>query len=423
MAYGDDIDALNPSHRYILSADANDSTGSANGTNTGGVFTGSQICEDTTNSYVTNGTGDRISLPTTSTINNAAQTRKAVCGWFMATSIQTPPKRIYGEGNNSTTFQFVMAYGNNSMLEIVEPTNFTIQIYGVVFQPNRVYHLCGIFEGNGFGNEARYYVDGVEQTLAEPTNRQPDTADLNSRGVGEFGDPAGTVGVGGDVVVLNAPVNGQYAQWAIWDGADAVLTDIEVREELFEKGALPEVTISSGTEVVMQTSLDAEADTVGIDSPLDIRINQVTGDGDLTLSLDNRIFNPLSSIHIQYMGTGTLTIRNTNGSNASIGSTPNGGTIEFVTPVNVQVTCRDAADNSVIEDARVYVVDGSQNVIVNGLTNVSGVVSATYDYSSDLAVTGVTRKGSASPYYKQGVIGATITENGLNITILMIKDE
>jgi hypothetical protein len=42
--------------------------------------------------------------------------------------------------------------------------------------------------------------------------------------------------MGGTAVILIAPINGYYAQWAIWDGADAVLTDTEVREELFAKG-------------------------------------------------------------------------------------------------------------------------------------------------------------------------------------------
>jgi len=423
MAYGNDIDALGTAHRYILSSDATDSVGSNNGTNSGGVFTGSQICEDTTNSYVTNSVSDRITFPTISTINNAAQTRKGVCGWFMTTAIQTPPRMIYGEGNNTTNFQFIFAYGNNSMFEVTEPTNFNIQVFGPVLQPNRVYHLCGIFEGNGFANEVRFYVDGVKQTLAVPTDRQPDTADLNTRTKGIIGDSDTTVGSGEQVINITAPINGQYSQWAMFDGANAVLTDTEVREELFEKGALPEVTISAGTEAAMQTSLDGEADTVGVDAPLDIRIETVTGDGDLELTLDNRVFNDLTSIHIQYMGTGTLTVINTNGSNASIGSTPNGGTIIFVTEVNITVTCKDATDSSNIENARVRILDGSSNIIISGLTNASGVITNNYNYITDTLVTGKARKASVSPLYIESSISATITEVGLDIIVLMVKDE
>lgn len=429
MAYRDDIAALNPSHAFYFDGNANDSIGSANGTNSGGVFTGSAITEDATNCWTSNGTADRITLPATTTINNSAQTRKAVAGWFEVTSVQTPPKRIYGEGTNATCFQFMMAYGNNVMFECVEPTNFTLQVFGPPLQPNRVYHLCGIFEGNGFGNEVRFYVDGVEQTLAEPTNRQPATADLNSRGVGEFGDPAGTVGVGGDVVLLNSPVNGNYQHWYFWDGADAVLTDTEVREELFEKGCLPAVTISSDTQANMQTALDALADTVRPDEPLNIRVEALSGGGDLTLTADNITHNALASIHVQYMGTDTLTWVKENGSDASIGSTPNGGTITFVESVNLTVTVLDASDFSPIQNARVLMEAdtggplASGTDILTGLTNASGQLTGTLQYSSDQPVTGRVRKGSSAPLYKTGPIGGTITSSGLSTTVLLVGDE
>lgn len=426
MAYGDDIDVLGNSHRYILSADANDSVGTNNGTNTGGVFTGSQICEDTTNSYVTNSTADTVRLPAIVTINSVAQTRKAVCGWFMTTAIQTPPRIIYGEGTSTTNFQFVCAYGNNSMFEVTEPTNFNIQVFGPVLVPNRVYHLCGIFEGSGFANEAKFFVDGVEQTLAAPSNRQPGTADINSRGVGSFGAPPAGEGIGEQSLTITAPINGQYSQWAMFDGANAVLTDTEIREELFEKGALPFNTITAGTEAVMQAEITLdEDDTVGTNVPNDIRISTVTGDGDLTITLDNRTFDPLSSIHIQYMGTGTLTIINTNGSNASIGSTPNGGTIIFATQVAIQITCKDASTGVAIEGARVYVIDSNENIVLNDLTNVSGVLSGTFNYIADdtLFSSSRVRKGTSSPYYKTAPISGVVTINGLTSTILMIKDE
>ena len=60
---------------------------------------------------------------------------------------------------------------------------------------------------------------------------------------------------------------------------------------------------------------------------------------DLTLTFDNVVMDPLASIHVQWMSaTGTLTVVNTNGSNLSIGSAPNGGTIVFVTPATLTVS-------------------------------------------------------------------------------------
>lgn len=427
--YTDVIANLGAQHHWPFDGDVLDVIGSADGTNTGGILTDGAITEDATNCYTTNGTGDRVSIPTTTDINNSAQARKAVCGWIELTGIQPPPKRIYGEGDNATVFQFMCAYGNNLMLEAAEPTNFTLQVFGPPLQPDRVYHVCGVFSGNGFDNLLTLYVDGVLQTLAEPTDRQPDTADLNARGVGEFGDPAGTVGVGGDVVILNAPVNGRYAHWATFDGVEAELTATEVREELFEKGALPDATIATDTEANMQTSLDVLADTVRPDAPLCIRIEDVSGGGDLELTADNITFNTRASIHVQWMGAGTLTWINDNGSDASIVSTPEGGTVVLQRPVTVTV---DAIDNetlaSIADTGRVRMTAAAGgpltegDVILEGDTS-SGSLSGTFQYTADQPVTGWVRRATGSPRYKEGVISGTITENGIVVTVPMVSDE
>ena len=156
----------------------------------------------------------------------------------MATAIQNPPKNIYGEGDASQAFRFILGWGNFLMFE-TDNGSVINQIYGdVPLAANRAYHLCMIYENSTYGNEVRAYLDGVEQLNAEPTNRQPGATTLPARSVGEFGDPAGTVAVGGTAVLIIAPINGKYQHWATWgDEADAVLTETEVREELFEKGA------------------------------------------------------------------------------------------------------------------------------------------------------------------------------------------
>lgn len=346
----------------------------------------------------------------------------------MVTSIQTPPKRIYGEGNNATTFQFVMAYGNNVMFECVEPTNFTLQVYGPSLQPNRPYHLYGSFEGNSFGNIIRFLVDGVPQTLAEPSNRQPNNASLNIRSVGQFADPSGTVGIGGDVVLLNAPVNGHYQHWNAFDGAASVLTDSQVRQELFEKGALPDVTITSGSQASMQTQLDALANTVRDDAPLCILVEQVTGDGDLELVADNITFDERASLHVLYEGTGTLTWRNTNGSSASIGSTINGGTLVFATDQTLTVTVKDVSTGLPIEGARVYLEAATGGSLPTGqqimsvLTDASGVATQSFDYTVDQPISGRVRKSSSPIYYKEGAIGGQLTSTPLNEEVLMVPD-
>jgi len=429
MAYRDDIVALGADHHWDFDGDSNDQIGSVNGTNTSIVFTSSAIAEDATNCAETNALTDRISMPTTTNINNSAQNRKAVCGWFATTAIQRPPERIYGEGNETTSFAFIIGWGNNVIFE-VDSASFTVQVYSDTFlEPNRAYHLCMIFEGSDYADELRCYLDGVKQLTGQPTDRSIGATTLAARGVAEFGDPAGTVAIGGTVILLEACVNGQYNHWVTFDGANAVLTDTEVREELFEKGALPGTTITSGTQSAMQTSLDALADTARGNEPLNIRVNAVTGDGDLELNADNITHNALASIHVQYMGTGTLTWTNLNGSNASIGSTPNGGTIIFITTVTVTVHVLDSSTFTDVTDAQVLVEAASGGDlaegtdILTGVTNSSGIVTtSSFGYTNDQPVKGRVRKGTTSPFYKTSVITGTITSAGLTVTVLVEPD-
>jgi len=434
MAYGNDIDGLGADHRWDLDGNANDSIGTATGTNAGGIFTGPALTKDATNSWEGNNFTDRVTLPTVTTINNSAQARKAVCGWVEFTEFSPHPVRIYGEGTNTTCFQFCMGYGNNLTFECTEPTNFAtgLQIFGPPLVPNRVYHICGIFLGNAQGNEIKLFVDGIEYTNADPLDRQPNTASLDSRGVGVFGDPAGTTGLGGAVIIQQCVTNGRYQHWAAWgDEADANLTDSEIRDTLFERGALADFSIPSSLEATMQISLDAIADAQG-DAPCCIEIEAVTGGGDFTLTSD-KTFDPLASIHYRYNGTaGELTIVNiddTQQGNASIGSAPFGGSIVIATRQTLTVTVKDAADFSAISGARVYIeadtggdlVAGTE--IMNTTTNVSGLATVSHDYTTDQPIIARVRKGSTSTYYKENIIGGPLTSTALNETVLLVPDE
>lgn len=318
MSYGGDIvNNLLPQHEWKLDGDVTDNVGSADATNSGFVLTGSPLCKDVTNSAYSNGISDRITIPDTTDINNSAQDRKCITGWFRLSAIQNPPKMVYNEGNDSQSFKIVVGWGNNLLFEVDETTMGVLQIFGdTVLEINREYHFCVIFEGNGYGNEFRAYLDGVKQLNAEPIDRTPDVATLPVRTPVTFGSSSGTVSVGGVAVGLISPINGYFNEWFSFNGAAAVLSDTDVKVELFEKGALGTNIITSGTESAMQTLIDNEANVSGTNVTCDIEVQTVTGDGDLTLTLDNRTFDDLTSIHVKYLGTGTLTLVNTNGANA-----------------------------------------------------------------------------------------------------------
>lgn len=431
MTIAADISGLGADHHWDFDGDSLDQIGSVNGTDTSVVYSDGAITLDATNCMTTNALTDRVTLATTTEINNSAQARKAVCGWFQTTAFQAPPTRIYGEGTEATVFQFVMGFGNQLMFECVEPTNFPtgLQVYGPSLAPGRTYHICGIFLGNAQGNEIKLFVDGIEQTLASPADRQPDTASLDARGVPEFADPAGTVGIGGDVVLQQAARNGRYAHWATWgDEADADLTDSEVRVTLFEKGALADNVVETAALATMQTDLDAMTVAQGNEA-LNVDVQPVTGGGDFTLTSD-LTFDALSSIHFRYTGTADeLTIVNVSGGDASIGSAPFGGTIVIATRQTLTVTVLDAAAKTAISGARVYIeADTGGDLtagteIMNTTTNGSGVATATFDYTSSQPIIGRVRKGSATTFYKTAPVAGPLTSTPLNATVLMVQDE
>jgi len=433
MAYSDDIAALGADHHWDFDGDSLDQIGSVNGTDTSILYTSAAIALDATNCMETNATGDRVALATTTDINNSAQARKAVAGWFSTTAIQPPPKRIYGEGNNTTCFQFVMGFGNYMMFECTEPTNFAtgLQVFGPAAVPDRVYHLCGIFSGSAYDNEVKFFVDGIEMTDADPVNRQPGTASLDARGVPEFADPAGTVGVGGNIVILNASINGKYNHWVSWgDEADALLTDSEVRVTLFERGAKATSTLSTGTESVMQTALDALGPSRSNEC-LGVDINVVSGGGDFILTSD-QVFDDLTSMHFRYNGTAdTLTLVNVSGGNATAAKSgaPYGGTLVIATRQTLTVTVLNASTKAVVVGARVYIeADTGGDLtagteIMNTTTNGSGIATAIFDYTNSQPIIGRVRKGSASTYYKTAPIPGPLTSAPLNATILVVEDE
>ena len=128
--------------------------------------------------------------------------------------------------------------------------------------------------------------------------------------------------------------------------------------------------------------------------------------------------------------TGTVTI-SASGSNVILSEiTSEGATINLVGPqVTLAINCKDATTQSNIENVRVYLKAASggplpaDTEIINQLTDASGNVSTTFDYTLDQPITGVARKASASPFYKSSLISGTITSSGFSVTVLMIKDE
>ena len=388
MAYADDISALGAEHLFEFDGNGNDSIGSASGSASSVSFTGTAICEDASNSMSTGtNTSARFTINNTAVITNA-KSRKALCGWFMVTTVNQPPCRIYGEGGTGESISITLGFGNSLLFE-VDLNGDAKQIFGdTAIVPNRAYHFTLIFLGNGFSNKVKAFLDGVPQL--DTKDDAPDVASIGARTPAVFGRSSGNVSLGSTQILLVTPVTGLYNYWAFFDDADADLTNAEVREELFEKGALPDTTITSGSQSAMQTQVDALASSVRPNEPLCIRVEAVTGNGNITLNADNITFDPLASIHVQYMGTGTLTWVNLNGSDASIGSTPNGGTIVFQTPSVLTVTDLIAGS-----EVRVYQAGTT--------TELGGVESSGTSFNLTVSVAAVDVRILSKPYQVKAV--------------------
>ena len=118
-------------------------------------------------------------------------------------------------------------------------------------------------------------------------------------------------------------------------------------------------------------------------------------------------------------GGSTPTVRNGTGASTTINNT-----------VAVKITVRDANTGLVIQGARVRVIADTGGpltvgtVILSGLTDVNGVIEDTgFNFISNQPVEGVSRKGTATPFYRSFPISGTITANGLDQTVFMILDE
>lgn len=405
MAYRDDIIALGANHLYVLDGNVNDSIGTLNFTNSGGGFAGPQICEDTSASYQTNGTADTATAASDPSVQDVT-VDYCYALWFSTTAIQQPPCRVFGDGGQTVNNSFLLGFGNSIVCEAdTDPT--VIQVgSNTALVANRPYHLALVFRDIGGGNsQLEFFLDGVSQGTQ-------DVADVMNTARGGFAIGGATntttYSIGGSAFQLVSPVNGHYSMAASFTGAN-VPSAAQIREELFEKGVIPSAVINIGTESDMQISLDALAGTVRPNEPVNIQIQPNFGDGDFTLTADNITHDPNASIHIQYLGTGTLTYVNANGSNASIGSTPNGGTLNIVTPATLT-----AAPLIAGSEVRYY-ESGTTNEIAG--TETSGI-----SFSSSVNVSSVDVVVHKTDYENLRITGADMTGGDVSLPIQQIFD-
>ena len=509
------IDTLLPGHYWRLQNTYTDTGSSTSGlrnmTNTitggGGAMTTTEICENTTHSWRLSSITAAREIADVGDMNGGTVNERTFCGWIMLGGVQKSASVIYKEGGGVQNLCFLLALGNTLTAQMADSVaGNNVQAFGdFKLTPNRPYHICYRYSYTESPKEFRLFIDGDEQTS---TDGNPITGTNFSSHSGDcgWGDPDGNLETGGTDIAYAGQADCYYAAWAHWaendNGGNVPLNKTtEIRDKLFRRGALPNETITTGTQAAMQTQLDALADSEIPDWPLGLRIEDKTGGGDLELEADNITFSSRCTLELEWRATGVLTWVQRNGSSLDSSKiyTPLGGTVTIVNSVPVVVTVKDVATGAVIEGARVLLTSDTggslpyqasvtitrasttatvthtshgfstgQKVLISGasqyeytgvktitvtgtntytfsvsgspatpatgtitsttvlsedLTDVAGQLTTELRYSSDQPVGGRVRRGTDTPFYRTQRISSTITEAGLNLTILMVKDE
>ena len=516
-AYLSLIDSLLPGHYWRLQNTYTDTGSSPSGqrdmdntiTDGGGAMTTTEICENTTHSWQLTSVTAAREIQDVGDMNTGTVNERTFCGWIMLGGTQKSASAIYKEGGGVQNLAFIVSLGNTLTAQMADSvTGNNVQAFGnFKLTPNRPYHICYRYSYTESPKEFRLFVDGEEQTS---TDGNPITGTSFSSHSGDcvWGDPDGNLETGGTDIAYQGQVDCYYAAWVHWAEADnggnvPLDKTTEIRDKLFRRGALPNETITTGTQAAMQTQLDALADTEIPDWPLGIRVEDVTGGGELELTFDNITFNSRCTLDLEWRGGGDLNIILENGSSVDAAKiyTPLSGTVNLIQAPEVSVTCVDPSTGSAIQDVRVLMtaatggdlpfedsvtitsigttatvthsshglrsglkvlisganqnvyngvyeitVTGinsytytmassgtspatgtivSTSVIIDGLTGVTGIISAVpkHRYTSDQPVLVAARKGSASPFYKGGGGTFNVVETGLDSTVFLVKDE
>jgi hypothetical protein len=345
----------------------------ANGQTSSGSFgfVATPITRNNTHSWTINDDVSRIEMADTAFTNvTVTHTRREIGGWIRLDRVHQPPSGIWEEGGGVNNLYIVIGFGNRLLVNVADSSNgFKAQAFSdFKLAVNRDYHVLMRMEGTGGINGIECYIDGVLQSSAAVGTPLGSAIMATHSGDYCYGRPDSNLDTGGTDIQYPGATGTLYSDWVTYSeyGGGAPMLGTERRFNLFEMGARANVTISAGTQSAMQTQLDALASTMQPDKPLCILVETPTSGSDLTLEANNVTFDPRASIHVQWSSPGTLTWKNLNGSNASISSVSNNGTIDIQTPSILSLTGIQAGTEVRIYSAGTTTELAGQEVVNSG---------------------------------------------------------
>jgi hypothetical protein len=334
-------------------------------------FVTTPITRNNTHSWKINDDLSRIEMADTAFTNvTVTHTRREIGGWIRLDRVHQPPSGIWEEGGGVNNLYIVVGFGNRLLVNVADSSNgFKAQAFSdFKLAVNRDYHVLMRMEGTGGINGIECYIDGVLQSSAAVGTPLGSAIMATHSGDYCYGRPDSNLDTGGTDIQYPGATGTLYSDWVTYSeyGGGAPMLGTERRFNLFEMGARANVTISAGTQSAMQTQLDALASTMQPDKPLCILVETPTSGSDLTLEANNVTFDPRASIHVQWSSPGTLTWKNLNGSNASISSVSNNGTIDIQTPSILSLTGIQAGTEVRIYSAGTTTELAGQEVVNSG---------------------------------------------------------
>ena len=272
---------------------------------------------------------------------------RTICCWVQLNNIQHPLAALWKEGGGIQNLAFLIGYGNRVLAQLADTagTRDNVQAWSDFrLAPNRPYHICMRYSNLETTAEMRLFIDGEEQTNTDGNPMTINIFDTHSGDV-TWGDPDNNLETGGTDISYNTLSNAQMSDFATWSeesagtNGGALDKTTEIRDILFRRGAIPDDIITSDTEANMQSDLDATADNRA-NWPLSYRIESPTGGGNLKLVLEDKVFPAETSLHLEWRGTGILTLVNSGTSNALASKcfAPAAGTISIIESSDVTIT-------------------------------------------------------------------------------------
>ena len=379
------IEAQNPDHWWKFDNDGYADSGVAGSSpftqtpvNGGGAFEATPICDQNTHSWRCQ-SGQRREAPNSPNMNAATTQNRLMGGWIRVEGIPKVLSCIYEEGGGVNNITFLIGLGNRVFASYADTGDDNVQAFGdKPLTPSRPYHILFRFSHTDATKEFTMYIDGVKQAVTAGNPLTSGDLDSHSGDI-SIGGGGGNLEVGGTDVAFQTVQDMYYANWVTWSESKS---DADILE-LFQRGALPDLTIAADTSVNMQIALDVIANTVRRDWPLCIRLEQPTDSVSLSLNADNITFEGGATLQLEWRGVGTLTWTNLNGSNlvAEKVLASNGGSINIVNPAVLTLT-------GLQDGTEVRVYQAGTDTEIAGAESVTGGTFATSieDPSVDIVI-------------------------------------